>query len=98
MFSNIVAPTTFPVQWCEIRFTELLQSVSIMFNRWRGYRRVPDFGGRSLDTDPDFGQYCHFCSLFINIRVDKTYIKGLPITISDKEQQLRKLSIIMFAT
>ena len=56
-----------------------------MFNRWQGYRRVPDFGGRSLDTDPDFGRYCHFFSLFINIRVDKTYIKGLPITISDKE-------------
>ena len=28
---------------------------------------VPDFGGRSLDTDPNFGQYRHFCSTIINI-------------------------------
>ena len=32
---------------------------------------VPDFGGWSLDTDPNFGQYRHFCSTIMNIRTDR---------------------------
>ena len=35
-------------------------------------RQIPDFGGWSLDTDPNFGQYWHFCGPFINLRTDKT--------------------------
>ena len=33
--------------------------------------QVPYFWGRSLDTDPNFGQYQHFGGPFINVRTDK---------------------------
>ena len=38
-------------------------------------RRVPYFGGRSLDTDPDFSRYWHFCSPFIDAHTDKNPYK-----------------------
>ena len=31
---------------------------------------VPDFGGWSLETDPNFVQYRHFCGTVINVRTD----------------------------
>ena len=34
-------------------------------------RLVPDFGGRSLDTDPNFGQYRHFCGTIIDVHTDR---------------------------
>ena len=34
-----------------------------------------------MDTDPDFGQYWHFCYPFIDVLTDKTHIKGKPIPI-----------------
>ena len=34
-------------------------------------RLVPDFGGRSLDMDPDFGQYWLFCSTIIDVTTDR---------------------------
>ena len=37
----------------------------------RSTKRVPDFGGQSLDTDPNFGLYWNFCYPFIDIRTDK---------------------------
>ena len=48
-------------------------------------RQVPDFGGRSLDTDPNFGQYWHFYGTIIDVRTDKTpYKRGT-------QHQLRKI-------
>ena len=44
---------------------------------------VSDFGGRSLDTDPGFSRYWHFCSAIIDVRTDKTLIKGLSSTKSE---------------
>ena len=32
---------------------------------------VPYLGGWSLDTDPYFGQYWHFCGTIINLRTDR---------------------------
>ena len=32
---------------------------------------VPDFGGQSLDTDPNFGKYRHFCGTIIDVRTDR---------------------------
>ena len=29
---------------------------------------VPGFGGWSLDTDPNFGRYRHFCGTIVNVR------------------------------
>ena len=34
-------------------------------------RLVLDFGGRSLDTNPDFFQYWHFCGTIIDVRTDR---------------------------
>ena len=45
-------------------------------NSYQNYERitplwqVPDFGGRSLDTDPYFGRECHFCGTIIDVRTD----------------------------
>ena len=40
-------------------------------------RRVPYFGGQSLDKDPDFRQYWHFCGTIIGICTDrKPYKRG----------------------
>ena len=36
------------------------------------------FEGRSLDTDPSFGRYWHFCSTIINVRTDRNpYERGV---------------------
>ena len=52
---------------------------------WRTMWQVPDFEGRSLDMDPDFGLYWHFCSPFIDVGTDKNPNKfGVNNTISDK--------------
>ena len=49
------------------------------------YWIVPDFGGQSLDTDPNFGRYMHFCGTIIDIGTDKNPNKfGVNNTISDK--------------
>ena len=45
---------------------------------------VPDFGGQSLDTDPNLGQYRHFYGTIIDVRTDINPYKGVRITSSDK--------------
>ena len=34
-------------------------------------RLFPDFGGRSLETDPNSGRYWHFCGTITNVCTDK---------------------------
>ena len=41
------------------------------------HRLVPDFGGWSLDTDPNFSRYWHFCGTIINIRTDRNRYKRI---------------------
>ena len=36
---------------------------------------VPYFGGRSLDTDPDLGQYWPFCGTIINLLIKTNIIR-----------------------
>ena len=45
---------------------------------------VPDFGGKSLDTDPNFSQYWHFCGTIIDVTSDRNPYKGVTRIISDK--------------
>ena len=41
-------------------------------------RLVPDFGGRSLDTDPNFVRYRKFCGIIIDIHTDRNPYKRVP--------------------
>ena len=41
------------------------------WGRVGGNRLVPYFGGRSLDTDPDFAQYRHFYGAIIDVHTDR---------------------------
>ena len=38
-------------------------------------QRLPDLGGRSLDTDPDFGRYWKFCGTIINVHTNRNQYK-----------------------
>ena len=45
---------------------------------------APYFGGQSLDTDPNFGQYRYFFGTIIDARNDRNPYKGVHSTSSDK--------------
>ena len=45
--------------------------IKLMYIIWL----VPDFGGRSLDTDPNFGQYRYFCGTIIDVCTDRNLNK-----------------------
>ena len=47
--------------------------------------RVPDFGGRSLDTGPNFSDIVTFLVLLSTDVLMETHIKGVPRTSSDKD-------------
>ena len=53
-------------------------------NKWL----VPDSGGQSLDTDPNFFLYKHLCHTIINVRNDRNAYKGVCKTNSDKDAVL----------
>ena len=89
-FSNLLLPLPFPFTCCHCCF-HLCRDwfENDLFVR-KICRKVPDFGGWSLDTDPDFGRDWHFCSTIINVRtLLETHIKGVPSTRSDKDAVLR---------
>ena len=48
---------------------------NIFWNIYTSTRRVTDFGGQSLDTELNFGQYWHFCGIIINVLTDKNPYK-----------------------
>ena len=54
---------------------------------------VPDFGNQYLDTNPDVGQYRHFCGTIIYVSTDYHQIKWEIRTISDKDSVLWKVFI-----
>ena len=60
---------------------EFLKSRNVPDIGWR----VPDFGGQSLDTDPDFSQYWHFYGTFIDVCTGENPYKGVPMPSSDKD-------------
>ena len=75
-----------------IKRVDMSEEVSSLSYAWKvgfGTRWVTDFGGQSLDTDPNFGWYWHFYGKIIGVRTDKNCIKGVPIPILEKDAWIR---------
>ena len=72
----IFVSNNFSIPTLIIYWTQKKLATYMLFNyshRWI----VLYFGGQSLDTDPVFGRYWHFCGTLIDIRTDRNqYIRG----------------------